>query len=93
MLLDKVTPESLSNAQIEAIKKQAEELWGDKWLPQIVRAYASVVNENERSKFSQVQKWFLGSHIPNLKNMNALMLAVNCKFQMVCYSQPVIKEF
>jgi len=93
MLLEKVTGESLCNAQIEAIKKRAQELWGEKWLPQIVREYASVTGEDEKGKFSQVQKWFLGKNIPNLKSMNSLMLAVNCKFQMVCYSEPVVKEF
>jgi len=93
-VLDKLAnPESISISQIEAIKTQAKELWGEKWLPQIVREYAIVTGEDERKKFSQVQKWFLGSHIPNLKNMNALMLAVNCKFQMVCYAQPLVKEF
>jgi len=90
---DKNNHEDLAQKQIQALKERAIELWGDKWLPQIVREYASVTGSNERTKFAQIQRYFKGESTPNLGTMNALMSAVKCKFQMVCYSEPVVKDF
>jgi len=82
------TPESLTQRQIEAIKERAVSLWGEKWLPQIVREYAKVLGEPEkhRDKFPQVMRYFSGETTPSITNLNALLMAVNCRFKMVCYS-------
>jgi hypothetical protein len=92
-MLEQLNHEELTQKQIEAVKERAIELWGDKWLPQLVREYARVTGTNERSKFAQVQRYFKGGNSLNLESMNALLLAVNCKFQMVCYAEPKVKEF
>jgi len=90
LTLDKTNLESLTSNQIEAIKKQAQEIWGDKWLAKIVREYARLTETNERYKYAQIQRYFKHEAVPNLDTMNFLLLAVNCKFQMVCYSERVI---
>lgn len=80
------TPEELTKRQLQAIKNRAIELWSDKWLPQIVREYARVTGSNERTKFAQVQRYFTGENVPSTTNLNALLLAVNCRFKLVCYA-------
>jgi hypothetical protein len=88
--IELIEHEELTKKQILAIKEKAIAIWGDKWLPQIVRGYASVIGGNERNKFSQVQRYFNNQVTPSMDSMNALMLAINCRFQMVCTE---IKEF
>jgi len=77
----------MTKRQLEAIKNRAIELWSDKWLPQIVKEYARVTGSDERTKFAQVQRYFTGENVPSANNLNALLLAVNCRFKLVCYSK------
>jgi hypothetical protein len=88
--IEKIEHEELSKKQINAIKERAIAIWGDNWLANLVKAYALIIGANERNKFAQVQRYFKDGVIPNLDTMNALLMAVNCRFQMV-YTE--IKEF
>jgi len=85
--LTKETPEELTKRQLEAIKSRAVELWGNRWLSQIVKEYAKVVGGDDRTKFAQVQRYFTGENVPSATNLNALLIAVNCRFKMICYSK------
>jgi hypothetical protein len=85
--LAKETPEELTRRQLEAIKNRAIELWNSKWLPQIVKEYAKIIGGDDRTKFAQVQRYFTGENIPSTTNLNALLMAVNCRFKMICYSK------
>jgi hypothetical protein len=71
-----------SERQIQAIKEQAIELWGDKWLPEIVRAYEKQTKSEPRSKFAQVMRYFKGQTVPNLDTMNDLLTAVDGTFEI-----------
>jgi hypothetical protein len=90
---EKLKYQELTEKQIRAIKERAIALWGDKWLARIVKEYARITETNERGKFAQVQRYFKGENAPNLDSMNALMMSVNCEFQMVCYAEPEVKKF
>ena len=84
--LTKDTPEELTKRQLEAIKSRAVELWGNRWLAQIVKEYARVVGGDDRTKFAQVQRYFTGENVPSATNLNALLIAINCRFKLVCYA-------
>lgn len=87
------TPEELTIRQLEAIKKRAIELWGDdKWLAELVKAYSKIVEaETYKGQYSVVKRIFENQNC-NAKTLNSLLLAVNCRFQMVCYEAPKIIE-
>ena len=74
--------EKLTQAQLEAVKNRAIELWGDRWLIQLCYSYAEVLGLDKRSRTSLVQRWFNQNHAPNLENFNTLLLAVGCKIQI-----------
>jgi hypothetical protein len=79
------TAEELTKKQLEAVKQRAIELWGEeKWLPQLVRHYERAIGAKERSKFTQVHRYFLGQTHPTLTSMNGLLLAVDCQFRLAC---------
>jgi hypothetical protein len=87
------TPEILTIRQIEAIKKRAIELWGeDKWLAELVKSYSKIVEApTYKGQYSVVKRIFENQNC-NAKTLNSLLLAVNCRFQMVCYSEPVVLD-
>jgi len=92
-MFETISPEELSSKQLEAIKLRAIELWTeDKWLAELVKAYSRVTNSDERKGRYSVVKRIFDNKTCHIGTLNALMLAVNCRFQMVCYSQPVIKD-
>jgi hypothetical protein len=90
MLSPHDTPQILTDAQIDAIKARAVSLWGEKWLPELVRQYAKVVGADERQKFAQVQRYIEKKNRPSIEAMNALLMAVNCRFSMTCYTVEVV---
>lgn len=84
-VLEKMTTsEELTQAQLEAVKNRAVELWGEKWLINLCYAYAQVLGVGKREKTSLVQRWFNGNHAPNLENFNTLLQAVGCKISISC---------
>jgi hypothetical protein len=92
-MLEIVTAEELAAKQLEAIKNRAIELWGeDKWLAELVKAYSKIVNVDPQKGQYTVVKRIFENKTCHLTTLNSLLLAVNCRFQMVCYAEPVIKQ-
>jgi len=83
MFIEEDTPESLSHKQIEAIKERAIAKWGDNWLAELVHAYANVTGANVRNRYAMIQRWFKYEYTPSQDSLNAMLLAVNCRFKMV----------
>jgi hypothetical protein len=73
---------SASKRQLQAIKEQSIELWGDKWLPELVKAYEKHTKSEPKSKFSQVMRYFKDETVPNLDTMNDLLAAVDGTFEI-----------
>ncbi|MCA6508857.1 MAG: hypothetical protein IM565_02280 [Pseudanabaena sp. M109S1SP2A07QC] len=78
------TAEELTQAQLEAVRKRAIELWGDNWKMQLAYKYAEVVGVDKREKTTLVRRWFNGESSPNLDSFNNLLLAVGCKIRIEC---------
>jgi len=84
-VLEKMTTaEELTQAQLEAVRKRAIELWGDSWKMQLAYKYAEVVGVGKREKTTLVRRWFDGESSPNLDSFNNLLLAVGCKISISC---------
>ncbi len=47
---------------------------------------------NERQRYAQVMMYFKGERYPSHESLNALMMAVNCRITMQCFSVE-IREF
>lgn len=84
-VLEKMTTsEELTQAQLNAVKERAIELWGDRWLIELCYKYAEFIGLDKRSKTSLVRRWFDGEHAPNLENFNTLLMAIGCKMSISC---------
>ncbi|MCA6580469.1 MAG: hypothetical protein IM537_18750 [Pseudanabaena sp. M57BS1SP1A06MG] len=84
-VLEKMTTaEELTQAQLNAVKERAIELWGDNWKMQLAYKYAEVVGVGKREKTTLVRRWFDGESSPNLDSFNNLLLAVGCKISISC---------
>ncbi len=59
----KTAAEKAIDKQLEAIKDQAIELWGDEWEARLCNAYEQRNGYKHRSKNSKVRAWFDGSYI------------------------------
>jgi len=80
------TAEELTQAQLEAVKKRAIELWGeDNWKMQLSYKYAEVVGASKREKTTLIRRWFVDCEsYPNLESFNNLLLAIGCKMRIEC---------
>lgn len=84
-VLEKMTTaEDLTQAQLNAVKQRAIELWGDNWKMELAYKYAEVVGVGKREKTTLVRRWFDGESSPNLDSFNNLLLAVGCKISISC---------
>ncbi len=91
-MLETKNPNELAERQLEAIKNRAIELWGeDKWLAKLVQEFSKVTNaDSQKGRYTMVQRFFQNKTC-SIANLNALLVATNCRFQMVCYAEPVVK--
>ncbi|AFY74759.1 hypothetical protein Syn7502_02822 [Synechococcus sp. PCC 7502] len=85
-MLDQLDYQQLTQKQLDGIKSRAIELWGDNWLAELARGYERVTGAKQRSKFTQLQRYFKGDSVPNLDSMNAMLIALDCKFKMECFT-------
>lgn len=85
-LLEKVDSSELTKIQLEAVKKRATELWGEKkWIAQLVIEYEKATNSKPRSKSTMVRRWFEpDGNAPTLESFNGLLLAIGCKMSIDC---------
>jgi len=79
----KTAAEKAIDKQLEAIKDQAIELWGDEWEARLCNAYEQRNGYKHRSKNSKVRAWFDGSYKPTLLSFNELLIATNCEMEIM----------
>jgi hypothetical protein len=76
-------------AYLNEIKRRSEEIWGDKWQPQLIKRYVELLQQSgdteatyERKR-TQMYKVFQ-QQACTLENLILLAEAVGCSFEMSC---------
>jgi hypothetical protein len=84
------TPSEVTDKLLEAIKTRAIELWGDKWLANLVRKHSEVMGaEDTKGRYIQLKRIFERKSC-NIETLSGMMLAIDCGLQLVCYEKPKV---
>jgi hypothetical protein len=84
------TPSDRAKNLLEAVKARAIELWGDKWLASLVRAHSEVIGaEDVRGRYVQIKRIFTHGNC-TIETLSGLIMAVDCKLQLICYEKPKV---
>jgi hypothetical protein len=84
------TPSAIAKNLLDAVKARAIELWGDKWLATLVRTHSEVIGAAEsRGRYIQIKRIFEHGNC-TIETLGGLMMAVDCKLQLVCYEKPKV---
>jgi hypothetical protein len=79
------TDKDLTRKQLDAIKSRAIAIWGKRfWISRLAAKYQEV-SGSETKCDTTVRRWFKegSTTSPNLESFNNLLLATNCRMQIV----------
>jgi hypothetical protein len=79
------TAESITRKQLDAIKSRAIAIWSERfWISKLATKYQEV-SGSETKCDTTVRRWFKegSTTSPNLESFNNLLLATNCRMQIV----------
>jgi hypothetical protein len=80
----------ISNKLLNAIEKQAKEMWGEKWIAALSNAYSDVVGEDSKARYIQIKRIFESRNC-NIKTLGNLLEAMDCNLQLVCIKRKLVE--
>jgi len=82
---------------LQIIQERAQKKWGDKWLPELAKAYVPIAQQQGDTEATYLKRrrkiyrtFEEGSC--SVETLFALMQAVNCQVQIVCNEITVIQS-